>query len=330
MEDDEPAVSTGPSKPMAIPKAQNSHPASAAAASSAASMFSSFSAASPSPSRKSSFFSRRKDSKLSRKKSARETSHGIFHDLKRFLKPRSATSPMLSPSSPHCVGTVDPLAPISPSSVKKSSSGGSSGSSSNNNVDSKSHHHKHHHHRHRQGPHGNAIETDLRKKYGKIGKVIGSGAGGTVRLIFRESDQKQFAIKQFRKRKPQETERAYVKKLTSEYCLGSTFHHPNIIETLDIIQEGENYYEIMEFAKHELFTAVMSGAMERDEIACCFRGVAEGVAYLHEMGVAHRDLKLDNCVMNERGIVKIIDFGCSMVYQLPFEKQIQMAKGKKN
>ncbi|KAK3841501.1 MAG: kinase-like domain-containing protein [Linnemannia gamsii] len=177
------------------------------------------------------------------------------------------------------------------------------------------------------GPHGNAIETNLRKKYGKMGKVIGSGAGGTVRLITRESDHKTFAIKQFRKRKPAESERTYVKKITSEYCLGSTLHHPNIIETLDILQEGESFYEIMEFAKHELFSSVMSGAMVRDEIACCFRGILDGVAYLHEMGVAHRDLKLDNCVMNERGIVKIIDFGCSMVYQLPFEKQIQMAKG---
>ncbi|KAI8349107.1 kinase-like domain-containing protein [Mortierella sp. GBAus27b] len=186
-------------------------------------------------------------------------------------------------------------------------------------------HPKHHHHHH--GAHGNAIETDLRKKYGKIGKVIGSGAGGTVRVINRESDHKQFAIKQFRKRKPNESERSYIKKLTSEYCLGSTFHHPNIIETLDIVQEQDNFYEIMEFAKYELFTAVMSGAMGRDEIACCFRGICEGVGYLHEMGVAHRDLKLDNVVMNEKGIVKIIDFGCSMVYQLPFEKQIRMAKG---
>ncbi|KAF9577285.1 hypothetical protein BGW38_007613 [Lunasporangiospora selenospora] len=83
----------------------------------------------------------------------------------------------------------------------------------------------------------------------------------------------------------------------------------------------------MEFAKYELFSAVMSNAMDREEVACCFRGVASGVAYMHEMGVAHRDLKLDNCVMNERGIVKIIDFGCSMVYQLPFESKIQLATG---
>jgi hypothetical protein len=271
----------------------------------------------------SSFFSR-----LSRKKSARETSHGIFHDLKRFLKHRS-TSPTLAPSSPRDASHVDSIA-----ANKSSSSDGSVSSAAAS--DHKSHRQHHHHHqqhrkqssRHRHhGAHGNAIETDLRKKYGKIGKVIGSGAGGTVRVISRESDHKQFAIKQFRRRRPNESERSYIKKLTSEYCLGSTFHHPNIIETLDIIQEQDSFYEIMEFAKYELFTAVMSGAMGRDEIACCFKGICEGVAYLHEMGVAHRDLKLDNVVMSEKGIVKIIDFGCSMVYQLPFEKQVRTAKG---
>ncbi|KAF9540481.1 serine/threonine protein kinase [Mortierella hygrophila] len=277
-------------RPMPIPKSKVPH---------------TYLPASPvSPKKSSSFFSKRRDSKLYRKKSARETSHGIFHDLKRFLKVHS-NSPLLSPSSP-------PADASSPPKMKKSSSSTSLHSES-----------KHHH----QGPHGNAIETNLRKKYGKMGRVIGSGAGGTVRLITRESDHKTFAIKQFRKRKATESERTYVKKITSEYCLGSTLHHPNIIETLDIIQEGDSFYEIMEFAKHELFSSVMSGAMVRDEIACCFRGIVDGVAYLHEMGVAHRDLKLDNCVMNERGIVKIIDFGCSMVYQLPFEKQIQMAKG---
>ncbi|KAF9961818.1 serine/threonine protein kinase [Mortierella alpina] len=299
--------SPAPTQPIEITKASTT-------AVLAASPTTSLPAFSPSsPSRKLSFFAKRRDSKLSRKRSARETSHGIFHDLKRFLKVRT-TSPTLSPSSPpkNSDSQFEPLSP----KIKSSSTNGSTSS-----QESKQHHHHHH------GPHGNAIETNLRKKYGKMGKVIGSGAGGTVRLIRRESDKKTYAIKQFRKRKPTEKERDYVKKVTSEYCLGSTFHHPNIIETLDIIQEADNFYEVMEFAKYELFSSVMSGAMGRDEIACCFKGVCDGVAYLHEMGVAHRDLKLDNCVMNEKGIVKIIDFGCSMVYQLPFEKQIQMARG---
>ncbi|GJJ78012.1 hypothetical protein EMPS_10371 [Entomortierella parvispora] len=275
-----------------------------------------------SPKSSSSFF-KRKDNK----KTARNTSHGIFHDLKRFLKARSNSSsnlnsPQLSPTglTPVNVEVVKPK-------VKKSSSH-SSDSSSDNNSKAQSLGHRHHHkRRHQQEAHGNYIETDLRKKYGKMGKILGKGAGGTVRLISRDSDHKMFAIKQFRKRKPTESERSYIKKITSEYCLGSTLHHPNIIETLDIVQESDNFYEVMEFAKHELFTAVMGGHMGRDEVACCFKGIAEGVGYLHEMGVAHRDLKLDNCVMNERGIVKIIDFGCSMVYQLPFEKKIEMAKG---
>jgi hypothetical protein len=249
------------------------------------------------------------------RKSARETSHGIFHDLKRFFNVSSNSPHVSSVGALVSTGHLDSNTPP-PLKSKKSGLLGERGNGSG--ADSP-----------RSGVlcHGNSIETDLKKKYGKLGKVLGRGAGGTVRILSRSSDQKVFAIKQFRKRRPNESERSYVKKVTSEYCLGSTFHHPNIIETLDIVQESGNYYEVMEFAKYELFSAVMSGLMGREEIACCFRGIVDGVAYLHGLGVAHRDLKLDNCVMNERGIVKIIDFGCSMVYQLPFEKKIQMAKG---
>ncbi|KAI1319141.1 hypothetical protein EDD11_004784 [Mortierella claussenii] len=285
-----------------------------------------------SPSRQSSQFSIRKKnkeidpSKPSPRKSARETSHGIFHDLKRFfnVSHSTQTSPAIAPVSSANVAVAPGPNTPPPLKSKKSGllgdwthSGEKAGSSTHGSESGRSH----------TGQHGNAIETDLRKKYGKLGRVLGRGAGGTVRILSRSSDQKVFAIKQFRKRRPNESERSYVKKVTSEYCLGSTFHHPNVIETLDIVKESGNYYEVMEFAKYELFSAVMSGLMGRDEIACCFRGIVDGVAYLHGLGVAHRDLKLDNCVMNERGIVKIIDFGCSMVFQLPFEKKIQMAKG---
>ena len=56
----------------------------------------------------------------------------------------------------------------------------------------------------------------LAKKYGKWGKVLGSGAGGTVRLIKRSKDHTVFAVKEFRQRRPGENEKEYIKKVTAE------------------------------------------------------------------------------------------------------------------
>ena len=147
-------------------------------------------------------------------------------------------------------------------------------------------------------------------------------------MIRRSTDNKTFAVKQFRKRFPNENEKEYVKKVTAEFCIGSTLHNPNIIETLDLIQEKSSFYEIMEYAPNDLFNIVMSGKMTREEIACTWRQMLNGVEYLHSMGIAHRDLKLDNMMLDERGIVKIIDFGCSVVYKYPFEDKIHRTKGK--
>lgn len=146
-------------------------------------------------------------------------------------------------------------------------------------------------------------------------------------MIRRSTDSKTFAVKQFRKRAPTEPEKEYVKKVTAEFCIGSTLHHVNIIETLDIIQEGQNFYEIMEFAPNDLFNIVMSGKMTREEIACCWRQLLNGVEYMQQMGLAHRDLKLDNMVLDERGIVKIIDFGCAVVNKYPHETRVHKSKG---
>ena len=63
----------------------------------------------------------------------------------------------------------------------------------------------------------------------------------------------------------------------------------------------------------------MTGKMTEEEIGCCFKQICAGTRYLHEMGVAHRDLKLDNCCVNEFGIIKIIDFGCAVVFKYPLE-----------
>ena len=97
---------------------------------------------------------------------------------------------------------------------------------------------------------------------------------------------------------------------------------------MDIIQDGPNFYEIMEFCPNDLFNIVMSGMMSREEIACCWRQLLNGLEYLHNtMGIAHRDLKLDNLVLDHKGMLKIIDFGCSSVFKYPFENNIVMSRG---
>ncbi|KAL1596671.1 Nitrogen permease reactivator protein [Paraconiothyrium brasiliense] len=173
-----------------------------------------------------------------------------------------------------------------------------------------------------------ADDHGLENKYGKFGKVLGSGAGGSVRLMKRSSDGVTFAVKQFRARHSYESERDYNKKVTAEFCIGSTLHHGNIIETMDLVNEKGNYYVVMEYAPFDLFAIVMTGKMSREEVSCCTLQILNGVTYLHSMGLAHRDLKLDNVVVNEHGIMKIIDFGSAAVFRYPFENDIVLASGR--
>ncbi|KAH9079468.1 Pkinase-domain-containing protein [Lactarius deliciosus] len=164
-----------------------------------------------------------------------------------------------------------------------------------------------------------ATQAHLTKKYGKWGRVLGSGAGGTVRLIKASSKNGGhiFAVKEFRPKRNGESEKEYQKKVTAEFCVGSTLKHPNIIETVDIVCDHGHYYEVMEYAPYDLFSVVMSGKMSRPETYCVFRQICDGVEYLHEMGLAHRDLKLDNCVMTTNNVVKLIDFGTAVVFHYP-------------
>jgi len=133
-----------------------------------------------------------------------------------------------------------------------------------------------------------------------------SKAGGAV-----------YAVKQFRPRRSGESEREYENKVRAEFCVGACLKHVNVIETVDIVCDHGHYYEVMEYAPYDLFSVVMSGRMLRPEIFCVFRQICNGVAYLHSLGLAHRDLKLDNCVMTKGDVVKLIDFGTAVVFAYP-------------
>lgn len=91
----------------------------------------------------------------------------------------------------------------------------------------------------------------LSHKYEKYGKPIGSGTGGSVRLLT-ACDGTVYAVKEFRQRAPYETGREYRKKVSAEFCVGAALHHPNIIRTLDFVADGSKYYEIMEYVPYDM------------------------------------------------------------------------------
>jgi protein-serine/threonine kinase len=173
----------------------------------------------------------------------------------------------------------------------------------------------------------------LVEKYGKCQEIVGRGAFGIVRISHKKLDnglgEKLFAVKEFRRR-PEETEKKYSKRLTAEFCISSSLRHPNVIHTLDLLKDSKgDYCEVMEFCSGgDLYTLVLSaGKLEVQEADCFFKQMMRGVEYMHEMGVAHRDLKPENLLLTTHGALKITDFGNGECFRMAWENDAHMVSG---
>ena len=181
------------------------------------------------------------------------------------------------------------------------------------------------------GPNATASLVD---KYGKCQEIVGRGAFGIVRISHKVDPQDSkceqlYAVKEFRRR-PQETTKKYQKRLTSEFCISSSLRHPNVIHTLDLLQDAKgDYCEVMEYcAGGDLYTLVLAaGKLEVAEADCLFKQLMRGVEYMHEMGVAHRDLKPENLLLTTHGALKITDFGNGECFRMAWEKEAHMTAG---
>ena len=178
----------------------------------------------------------------------------------------------------------------------------------------------------------NATHT-LVEKYGKCQEIVGRGAFGIVRISHKpdpnSKSEKLYAVKEFRRR-PQESPKKYQKRLTSEFCISSSLHHPNVIHTLDLLQDAKgDYCEVMEYcAGGDLYTLVLAaGKLDVVEADCFFKQLMHGVQYMHQMGVAHRDLKPENLLLTTRGSLKITDFGNGECFRMAWEKEAHMTAG---
>ncbi|KIV77046.1 hypothetical protein PV11_08882 [Exophiala sideris] len=181
------------------------------------------------------------------------------------------------------------------------------------------------------GPNATA---NLVEKYGKCQEIVGRGAFGIVRISHKPdpgsaAGEQLYAVKEFRRR-PQETSKKYQKRLTSEFCISSSLRHPNIIHTLDLLQDSKgDYCEVMEYcAGGDLYTLILAaGQLQVLEADCFFKQMMRGVEYMHEMGVAHRDLKPENLLLTTHGALKITDFGNGECFRMAWEKEAHMTAG---
>ncbi|KAI9225877.1 MAG: kinase-like domain-containing protein, partial [Piptocephalis tieghemiana] len=145
---------------------------------------------------------------------------------------------------------------------------------------------------------------------------LGSGTGGTVRLHapkLSPSAAPAVAIKHFRARRTNEDQDRYRRRVTQEIELarlgGSS--SPYITRVLEVFEEGGNgkWSLVTPFYPRDLFSAVVGrsiGSRLRERI---FAELVSAIASLHSLGIAHRDIKLENVCLDGEDHVKLLDFG---------------------
>lgn len=173
--------------------------------------------------------------------------------------------------------------------------------------------------------------TAFTEKYGICQEVIGGGAFSTVRMSHKKvgDGEKLFAVKEHQRR-PQETKKEYGRRLTTTFALSSSLRHPNVIHTLDVLKDSRNgYLEVMEYHPGgDLYTLILAVAkLEVGEADCYFKQLMRGVEYIHEMGVAHRDLRPENILLTADGAIKISNFGNGVAFRMAWETEARMVSG---
>ncbi|MGH8259048.1 MAG: protein kinase domain-containing protein, partial [Steroidobacteraceae bacterium] len=156
-----------------------------------------------------------------------------------------------------------------------------------------------------------------------LGK-LGEGGEGEVWRARDHEQGKEIALKILR---PEIAQRADAREaLEREHEIASGLDHPLILKVGAPVQDGETIALPMELASEGDLRRLCG--VSYLEIVPVLLEVAHALAYAHERGVVHRDLKASNVLFDARGHVRVADFGTARAGLSPFTASPQQLRGE--
>ncbi|WVR04428.1 hypothetical protein IAU60_001431 [Kwoniella sp. DSM 27419] len=167
--------------------------------------------------------------------------------------------------------------------------------------------------------HGKAFTSTGSKRIIKWikGALIGAGSFGSVFLGMDAHSGLLMAVKQVElptgSARNEERKRSMVSALEREIELLKELQHENIVQYLDSSADGQNLNIFLEYVPGGSVAALLSnyGAFEEALVKNFVRQILTGLNYLHEREIIHRDIKGANILVDNKGGIKISDFGIS-------------------
>ncbi len=146
----------------------------------------------------------------------------------------------------------------------------------------------------------------------QIIKSIGEGGMANVYLAYDTILDRNVAVKVLRG--DLSNDEKFVRRFQREALAASSLAHQNIVEVYDVGEDDGEYYIVMEYieGKHLKNLLKRRGKLTLSEAVDIMMQITDGMSVAHDSCIVHRDIKPQNIMILENGLVKITDFGIAM------------------